>query len=440
MVLNKAPGEKVQHTWYSRLARERRELSVSVEEALVNAPLGEGLRLDDQDQQVTVVDTGKRNNVFPPRLSLQSRFLPGSPYRVGTGLVDAQDSTVRHTSIWARLVQRLTSLFEPFLAHSATNATSIPLERESVSTQSAQVEDAIYTDGDVSHESVKRVIPAKNRDISGKSECQIITGTNVRHRAALRSTQGRQRLGGRATRVRLEVVPAPSAVYAPHKEKMTAPDMTAPDMAAFANDSSTSHHLPAIDTNVRSEEQFSRRGVPLWSPVAPIGGRPQGYAPTQDHPANMASPHATWYEKATKQLVAEQPFEDDDRGTTSVVLPAVEKVARRPVEDRACEDGDGGTTSIRLAAIGKATRRREEPSPAWHTGAGMFECGQRDVTISDPSITASSVVLVTLTANPGPVVVQYVSLQSKTGFTVHLTAPTTMGAPFNYVVLGSRPF
>jgi hypothetical protein len=104
----------------------------------------------------------------------------------------------------------------------------------------------------------------------------------------------------------------------------------------------------------------------------------------------------------------------------------------------------GRTTRIHLEVVPapssatipkKVTKRREELSPIRSAGAGRFERGQRDVTISDPSVTASSVVLVTLTANPGPVVVQYVSLQPQTGFTLHLTAPTTMGAPFNYVVL-----
>ncbi len=385
MVLNEAPGEKVRQTWYSRLTRERRELSASVEDALVNPPLEERLWLDDQGQHVTIVDTGKRNNVFPPRLSLQSRLLPGSPYRVGTGLVNIQGHTGRHTSIWARLAQRLTSLFRPFLSHSAANATVIPLERENVSKQSKQVKDVICAVGEASGTSTKHVLTVKNHKESRKNERQVRTGTNTRH-GALRSTQGRQRLGGRTTRIRLEVVPPPSARTLPNKEKMTVPDI-----AAFANNSSTSLHLPAI-------------------------------------------------EKATKQLVADHTFGDDDRGTTSVLLPAVEKVTKRPVEDRTFGDGDGGTTSIRLAAVGKATRRRAEPSPAWHTGTGTFECGQRDVTISDPSVTASSVVLVTLTANPGPVVVQYVSLQPRTGFTVHLTAPTTMGVPFNYVVVGSNPF
>jgi len=69
------------------------------------------------------------------------------------------------------------------------------------------------------------------------------------------------------------------------------------------------------------------------------------------------------------------------------------------------------------------------------SGSGTFESGQSDVTIANERITAASVVLVTLTTNPGPVVVQYISLQPQVGFTVHLTAPVIMHTTFNYVVL-----
>src|SRR5262249_37330765 len=57
------------------------------------------------------------------------------------------------------------------------------------------------------------------------------------------------------------------------------------------------------DTDLRSEEQFPRRGAPLWSPV-PRGeivvgqdGRPQGCAPTEDDPAKITSPNASRYDK-----------------------------------------------------------------------------------------------------------------------------------------------
>jgi len=75
-------------------------------------------------------------------------------------------------------------------------------------------------------------------------------------------------------------------------------------------------------------------------------------------------------------------------------------------------------------------------NPLW--GSGEFSCGQRDVVVKNPAVRASSVILVTLTSNPGPVVVHYVSLLPYESFTVHLTAPTTAYARFNYLLLGQE--
>jgi hypothetical protein len=68
-------------------------------------------------------------------------------------------------------------------------------------------------------------------------------------------------------------------------------------------------------------------------------------------------------------------------------------------------------------------------------GTGAFESAQRDITVLNPHVSATSVVLVTLTSDPGPVVVHFVSLQPQVGFTVHLTAPATRKTSFNYVIL-----
>jgi hypothetical protein len=68
-------------------------------------------------------------------------------------------------------------------------------------------------------------------------------------------------------------------------------------------------------------------------------------------------------------------------------------------------------------------------------GTGVIEIGQRDLTIDHQQITETSLVLVTLTSNPGPVVVQYVSLQPQSGFTIHLTAPAEARTTFNYLIL-----
>ncbi len=71
-------------------------------------------------------------------------------------------------------------------------------------------------------------------------------------------------------------------------------------------------------------------------------------------------------------------------------------------------------------------------------GSAIFEIGQTEIAISHTSITTASVVLVMLASDPGPVVVQYVSLQPKIGFTVHLSAPTRHATIFTYVIISAE--
>src|SRR6266700_2055255 len=97
---------------------------------------------------------------------------------------------------------------------------------------------------------------------------------------------------------------------------------------------------------------------------------------------------------------------------------------------------DTQDSSMRLPAISATEKRlhvfknpREKLS-----GSGVFEAGQRDVTLENTHITATAIVLVTLTSNPGPAVVQYVSLQPAVGFTIHLSSTAAMKTSFNYVI------
>jgi hypothetical protein len=69
------------------------------------------------------------------------------------------------------------------------------------------------------------------------------------------------------------------------------------------------------------------------------------------------------------------------------------------------------------------------------SGSGTFEAGQSDVPVAHTDITSASVVVVILIGDPGPVVVQYISLRPTIGFTVHLSAPTKNVTPFNYTIL-----
>lgn len=66
-------------------------------------------------------------------------------------------------------------------------------------------------------------------------------------------------------------------------------------------------------------------------------------------------------------------------------------------------------------------------------GSGAFEPGQEDLVIANQRITSASVVNVMLSSEPGPVVVQYVSLRPGIGFTIHLSAAAKLKTTFNYV-------
>jgi hypothetical protein len=434
MVLNEAPGEKNRSTWYSRLAQERRELSASVEEALVSTPLEESFWLDDLSQSATAIGTEHGKNVFPPRLSLQSRSLPGTSSSVGKGLMSTHRDTERHPSIWKRFTQRLTSSLVAFCFHPAVAATEFtptlapPVTQDDALTRSAQVKEAIQ--------------PASNSEArlkttgepSSSNKYSVGVGSDVRHGSSCmphtaHNTQGRQRLAGRTTRIRLEVVPSPSASKVTDKEKHPLEPQKVP--GALLKDRVAAHEKVLANAHsakipvVHSHNDITRTSISLAEGRAFFneGG---------------TSVRLAAIEKPIKRSLDDRSYVGSDGGTTSIRLPVVEKrarVAKRPLDNHPQKDDHSGTTSIRLPAVETGVKQQEESFPRWHAGSGMFECGQRDVTISDPSVTAASVVLVTLTANPGPVVVQYVSLQPRKSFTVHLTAPTTMGAPFNYIVL-----
>lgn len=73
------------------------------------------------------------------------------------------------------------------------------------------------------------------------------------------------------------------------------------------------------------------------------------------------------------------------------------------------------------------------PPPAMVNGSGVIEAGQEDVIVHNPGISRQSVVTVMLAGDPGAVVVHYISLHPRVGFTLHLTAPVTSSTPFNYL-------
>lgn len=129
--------------------------------------------------------------------------------------------------------------------------------------------------------------------------------------------------------------------------------------------------------------------------------------------------------------------------TTKVRLQVVPKLDTMQKEDISsfCDKA----TNPRVPTVQETEGRIKTPpltstvtDRAAFCGAGKFEIGQSDIAIAHTHITTTSVVIVMLVSDPGPVVVQYVSLQPTIGFTVHLSAPTTNVTAFNYAIMSGE--
>ncbi len=128
--------------------------------------------------------------------------------------------------------------------------------------------------------------------------------------------------------------------------------------------------------------------------------------------------------------------------------PTTERVPvfEKEEEGRAARAGASvqkGAQERELPKLAQRLARRIEPAEretsdsaprALLCGSGVIEEGQEDATIHNTRISAQSVVTVMLAGNPGPVVVHYVSLQPRAGFTLHMSAPVSARTPFTYAV------
>jgi len=126
------------------------------------------------------------------------------------------------------------------------------------------------------------------------------------------------------------------------------------------------------------------------------------------------------------------------RRTTKVRLQVVPKPEETPRTEEFITPVSDGATNPGLPAADETKKSAEtgvaEPRVEM-SGSATFESGQSEVAVVNVHMTVSSVVVVMLAGDPGPVVVQYVSFQPRTGFTVHLSAPAKNKTPFNYTIL-----
>ncbi|HZO75536.1 MAG TPA: hypothetical protein VFB60_25250 [Ktedonobacteraceae bacterium] len=414
--MNDDRGEQTQSEWRSRLARERLDLSASVEETLEEST-SQAWREDEQDSAMyTAQHAAHGASLIPPRLSLQSKALPavhsGSFIEMASSMYPALPvnteverkpaATAQNPNLLARLAQRLTSSLAAF-------GSALHPEGAEAATLSA---------------------PASSE------------------------TAAPSRPGGETPRI-----PESTGLPASHpKESVTEesaawlampqwPDLTAEQPAIQARESrlveetGTELSVTACNTSSASATPVVQSKQRLAGHTAKIRlqtANGAASAKTSRHPSGVASEASGEARKVKEQTTG---MAHNEMEITSMHLPAMDvwrkeinmTSARFPVVDVSREEA--GETSVRMPTMGATNRARSAVLQKPLAGTGVFEYGQMDVIVTNPAITATSVVTVMLTSNPGPVVVQYVSLQPRVGFTVHLTAPTMTRTTFNYIIL-----
>lgn len=167
-----------------------------------------------------------------------------------------------------------------------------------------------------------------------------------------------------------------------------------------------SKQMPAVSRSVKARTDqlpLATAGAAMHHPTkAPGSVRSKQYTPRRTTKVRLqVVPKPEAIEKATVNGVRSYEV------ATNPSLPAVDRLTG-PEDPRS--HGDGTEMS----------------------GSGQFEKGQCEIMVANARITASSVVIVVLTADPGPVVVQYVTLHPQVGFTLHLSAAAMKAASFNY--------
>ena len=389
--------QQSQNQWQHRLEQERRNISVSVEEAMIVEADDEWNEIDEEDvsgeKQNGVQTSGKNTALIPPRLSLQSKMLPAlrseSFVQSATAAHAAfQQAEAREkqqskkqassqTNIFVRLAQRFTSSFAAVNVSPAGQVLTpiSPTVPPASSPQNPAIPHARQEHPSNVSEKHMIHVPASplarevyNHVSPPTKIIDAIPATPSTRPSVVPQQTGPQRLAGYSTKVRLKVAPHPQ---------------TAP--------------LPAEQGSSTVHESRERN-----------------------------SDGSCLYDE---QEALREPLE------IQLNVPDITKVSTRP---------DLIAVPLSLKK-GHEQALKEQPAPSpmptlmsthqTFFGSSAFEAGQAEVMVALEQVQLSSVVHVTLTSNPGQTLIQYVSLHPDVGFTVHLTAPASSKTSFNYALL-----
>jgi hypothetical protein len=391
MALQEEPGEQPQRGWFSRYSRERRDLSASVEDALA---ISSEQQWDEEDDEVGLWSRSKQNgSLIPPRLSLQSKQIPTvhsggffeaaaemQPEVSAFGKTPKSTASTPRVNLWTRVARSITT--------------------------------SLVALGSTTYPEAFPVLP-----VSLREEPQFLSW---QHEVSL--------------------LPPPISQDGVYTDN---PQFTSPSVQTF----------DALADRFSAYAPSTEASRPTAEPVMPAvrRQRPVGHMtkirlqtppvsapsePTEQHRIETPMPEDMWIggemmSATTKNATSDMAMVDLPEarsGTTSNYLPAIEmptqgeEVVRAPLP--VVEEAQHDAYNVGLMAF---------------FGSGTIASGQSDISVADAHTTSTCVVNVTLTANPGPVVVQYISLQPHAGFTIHLTAPAAASTAFNYVILRGEP-
>jgi len=379
-------GEMMQQRWISRFARERQDLSASIEETLGDYAAqgrqwqGDGEGLEEQSDQDGTGGGSSQKPIIPPQLTLQSkaltviqtesnadtashaRLVKPSPVARKDGEQPAAQAT-QNVNALMRLAQRVTSSF-------AALGNVLRLEPSSVASAHPQTDELYGTEAE-------EQAPVSQQTALAVTEDQDLVVSDLPPATPLAEVPDRSSAGEPAERASGSTQPMAS--------------------------------LPKVQRLVGRTTLVRMEAV---SSTPPLTTEHEAHKMLQEDVSGMTS----------AQLLALDVLRDC-QGITSAHLPVLER--RREQKE---------ATSAHLPAVNTLTGN-VAVARSTLSGSGIFESGQKEVSVPNAHVTASTVVFVMLTNDPGPVVVQYVSLQPQIGFTVHLTAPTAMKVAFNYKVM-----
>ncbi len=429
--------DQTRQKWLSHLERERLGLSASVEATLIDKASEAQWTEEDQEDRA---DPSRDGVLIPPRLSLQSKLMPavhpGSFVEAATKshpVVTPRPQTeekpapaAQNSGMFARFAQRLTSSLAAFgyamhpqgplpaspavweemqgVPDQESMAGKLPTKAPSSAMQPSEagqtlvrvVSSPAQETGPSPASSPSLSVAPVNVPMSFNLADTPVASTNASLPStrpsdealaapsqSSQSTQAMQRLAGHAAKIRLETAPMP-AISGSLEQKIAAPpryepadEILTPGSLSLdeveTKEGTTSAHLPSLPSMPTRSREEEVKTAPMLPPL---------------------------------------PVKSEEKEKKAAPAPL-----QKMPEQKATEAEAGNALRGVLA------------------GSGVFESGQEDVIVENANVAETSIVLVTLTANPGPIVVHYITLQPQVGFTVHLTAPATMKTSFNYIIL-----